>query len=189
MFVIWLHFYYRKTVTSIQTAITWVSVKRELKCFSSWIPRNWNDRKKNIVNAALERWVASLCCSSTLMRRARSVVYAVLEGWMVFQQHVTTPISAQCHSCKQSHGSVLADLTKSALPATKKNVWNCFWLVSRPHLGCLLDFPATLVLTCCIWLIISFGAIILRQPGCPQQCIHNRFVLMFFQCLLIMSPI
>lgn len=39
---------------------------------------------------------------------------------MVFQRHVTTPISAQCHSCKQSHGSVLADLTKSALPATKK---------------------------------------------------------------------
>lgn len=41
---------------------------------------------------------------------------------MVLQRHVTTPISAQCHSCKQSHGSVLADLTKSALPATKKGL-------------------------------------------------------------------
>lgn len=39
---------------------------------------------------------------------------------MVFQQRVTTPISAHCHSCKQSLGSVLADLTKSALPAAKK---------------------------------------------------------------------
>lgn len=38
----------------------------------------------------------------------------------MFQRRVTTPISAQCHSCKHSHGSVLADLTKSALSATKK---------------------------------------------------------------------
>lgn len=51
-----------------------------------------------------------------------SVVNAVLGGWMVLRRRVTTPISAQCHSCKQSHGSVLADLTKSALPATKKGL-------------------------------------------------------------------
>lgn len=41
---------------------------------------------------------------------------------MVFQQHVMTPISTQYHSCKQSHGSGLAGLTKSALPATKKGL-------------------------------------------------------------------
>lgn len=29
-------------------------------------------------------------------------------------------VGAACHGCKQSHGSVLADLAKSALPATKK---------------------------------------------------------------------
>lgn len=117
---------------------------------------------QNIVSAALKCLVSSppqLCCNAV-----GSVLNAVLGGWMVFQRRVTTPISAQCHSCKQSHGSVLADLTKSALQATEKKVWNCFWLVSRPHLGRLVDFPANLALTCCIWLIISFVAIILLQP-------------------------
>lgn len=59
----------------------------------------------------------------------------------MYQGCVMTPISVQCLSCKCSHASVLADLTTSALPAKKEAVI-VSWLVSRPHLACLLDSPA-----------------------------------------------
>lgn len=100
----------------------------------------------------------------------------------MFQRRVTTPISAQCHSCKHSHGSVLADLTKSALSATKKKRSEIVsgWCQGLIYKGCLLDFPAKLALTCCIWLIISFVAIILLQPVCLKQHIHNSFLIMVF---------
>lgn len=54
---------------------------------------------------------------------------------------VMTPILVQCHCCKQSHGSVLADLTTTALPVGKKKKKSGIvsWPVSRPHLACLLD--------------------------------------------------
>lgn len=98
--------------------MSWNNWKIVAKVFFSWIPGNVIYLMKTIINAALKCLV-----SSTLQQCFNApgcVVNAVLRGWMVFQCHVTTPISAQCHSCKQSHGSVLADLTKSALPATKK---------------------------------------------------------------------
>lgn len=47
-----------------------MSVKLELKCFSLECLETERSLKKNIVNGALECWVASLCSSSTLMRWA-----------------------------------------------------------------------------------------------------------------------
>lgn len=45
---------------------------------------------------------------------------AALGGWIMFRRRVTTPILAQCRGCKRSPATGLADLTKSALPATKR---------------------------------------------------------------------
>lgn len=61
-------------------------------------------------------WCPTLC-SSALMHWARWLTQS-WEDECCF----TVMSRAQCHSCKQSHGSVLADLTKSALPATKKGL-------------------------------------------------------------------
>lgn len=52
-------------------------------------------------------------------------------------------LQSQCHSCKQSDGSALAELTTSALPEEKRKKSEIVsWLVSRPHLGRLFDAPA-----------------------------------------------
>ncbi len=71
----------------------------------------------------------------------RYFVSVVQGGWGLFRGRVTTPISVQCHSCKQSDDSVLADLTTSALPVKKSGIVP--WPVSRPHLARLLDSPAS----------------------------------------------
>lgn len=104
---------------------------------------------------------------------------------------VTTPISVQCHRCKQCRGCVLADLTTSALPAEKKKKSEIVsWPVSRPHLGCLLDCPAnrpgadTLHMAHNLFLLLSSS--FSQRP--EQQCIRNSFVPTLLCLPLVLSP-
>lgn len=111
-----------------------------------------------------------LLSSQQCVNALGSVFHAVRGGWMALERRVMAVNSLM----------VVYWLTSlNLLCQPQKRLWNCFWLVSRPHLGRLLDSPANLALTCCIWLIISFVAIILLQPGCLKQRIHSSFLRMF----------
>lgn len=72
----------------------------------------------------LSRWEA-LSVPSLTYQDCNTVSYfvsVVQGGRRLSQGCVTTPISVQCHSCKQPDGCVLADLTTSALPAKKRSL-------------------------------------------------------------------
>lgn len=93
----------------------------------------------HLTSQVFMRKVSRLSPPSTVTQWATLLAWSKEAEGCFWGPLVTTPISVQCHSCKQSHGSVLAALTTSALPERKKEKSEIIsWPVSRPHLARLL---------------------------------------------------